>query len=49
MKPGGLLFVYGAIFYTIVAIVYGLWSGDWVGTTALVFLASCNGCKRRLE
>ncbi len=40
MKPGGLLFVYGAIFYKIVAIVYGLWSGDWVGTTALVFQAA---------
>ena len=40
MKPGGLLFIYGAVFYTIVAAVYGVWSKDWIGTTALVFLAA---------
>lgn len=43
MKPGGLLFIYGAVFYTIVAAVYGVWSKDWIGTTALVFLAAMAG------
>ena len=39
MKFAGLLFSLGAGFFLIVAIVYGLWSKDWAGTTFLVFTA----------
>lgn len=37
MKYAGYLFGLGTVFFTVVAVVYGVWSRDWVGTTALAF------------
>ena len=37
MKYGGLLFNLGAVFFGVVAVIYGFWSRDWAGTTALAF------------
>lgn len=44
MKVDGRLFLWGALFYGVVAVIYGLWTGlfddgeiDWIGVTALVF------------
>ena len=37
MKFAGLLFNLGALFFAVVATVYGIWSRDWAGTTALAF------------
>lgn len=37
MRNGGFLFALGAVFFGVVATVYGFWSRDWVGTTALAF------------
>ena len=39
MKIEGKLFLWGMVFYGVVTIVYGLWSSDWAGTTALAFTA----------
>jgi membrane protein implicated in regulation of membrane protease activity len=39
MKNGGYLFNLGAFFFGVVAVVYGVWSRDWFGTTALAFTA----------
>lgn len=39
MKIDGRLFLWGCAFYALVAIVYGVWSDDWAGTTALAFTA----------
>jgi len=37
VKYAGYLFGLGTVFFTVVAVVYGVWSRDWVGTTALAF------------
>ncbi|MEZ5185831.1 MAG: cytochrome c oxidase subunit 4 [Candidatus Nanopelagicales bacterium] len=37
MKYGGYLFAFGALFFGVVGTVYGWFSRDWVGTTALLF------------
>ena len=37
MKFGGLLFNLGAVFFFVVGVIYGVWSRDWAGTTALIF------------
>ncbi len=39
MKIDGRLFLWGCAFYAIVAIVYGYFSIDWAGVTALAFTA----------
>lgn len=45
MKLDGKLFLWGMVFYAIVAVVYGLWTHafyghiDWAGVTVLVFTA----------
>lgn len=40
MTVGDRLFMYGAAFYLLIAVVYGFWTRDWIGTTALVFLTA---------
>lgn len=37
MKHGGYIFTAGTIFFAVVALVYGLWAREWIGTTALAF------------
>jgi hypothetical protein len=37
MKFGGLLFNLGTVFFLVVGTIYGFWSRDWAGTTALIF------------
>lgn len=44
MKVDGRLFLWGALFYGVVAVIYGVWTGlfddgeiDWIGVTVLVF------------
>lgn len=37
MKYAGILFAAGTVFFAVVATVYGVFSRDWVGTTALAF------------
>ena len=37
MKYAGYLFAAGAVFFGVVGTIYGLWSRDWAGTTALIF------------
>ncbi|RKS74038.1 cytochrome c oxidase subunit IV [Motilibacter peucedani] len=39
MKVEGLIFASGVVFFTILAIVYGVITGDPTGTTALAFTA----------
>lgn len=37
MKESGYIWGLGTIFFAVVAVVYGVWSQDWAGTTALAF------------
>ena len=37
MKESGYRWGLGTIFFAVVAVVYGVWSQDWAGTTALAF------------
>jgi cytochrome c oxidase subunit IV len=37
VKYAGILFGLGTVFFAIVTVVYGFFSRDWVGTTALAF------------
>lgn len=37
MKLAGFLFALGTVFFAVVTVVYGLWSQEWAGTTALGF------------
>ncbi len=37
MKESGYIWGLGTIFFAIVSVVYGVWSQDWAGTTALAF------------
>ncbi len=37
MKLAGILFALGTVFFAVVTVVYGLWSQEWAGTTALGF------------
>ena len=37
MKYAGILFALGTVFFAVVTVVYGVWSRDWFGTTALAF------------
>ena len=43
MKVEGLLFAAGVVFFAILAIVYGVVTGDPTGTTALAFTAGLAG------
>lgn len=43
MKYGGFLFVLGMIFFFVVGVVYGVWSREWAGTTALLFTGLMTG------
>ena len=40
MKESGYIWGLGTIFFAVVAVVYGVWSQDWAGTTALAFTGS---------
>jgi protein-S-isoprenylcysteine O-methyltransferase Ste14 len=37
VKLAGILFALGTVFFAVVTVVYGLWSQEWAGTTALGF------------
>jgi hypothetical protein len=37
VKESGYIWGLGTIFFAVVAVVYGVWSQDWAGTTALAF------------
>lgn len=37
MNESGYIWGLGTIFFAVVAVVYGVWSQDWAGTTALAF------------
>lgn len=39
MKIEGYLFAAGAVFFTLMALIYGLWSREPIGTTALILTA----------
>jgi len=45
MKVDGRLFLWGALFYAITGVIYGVWSYlangwlEWIGTVALIFTA----------
>lgn len=46
MKPGGIIYMIGAVFYFLVAAIYWVWTAEVVGTTALFltgFLAVLTG------
>jgi hypothetical protein len=43
VKVESLIFTLIAVFCVIAAVVYGLWSGEPIGTTALVLSAGLNG------
>jgi small-conductance mechanosensitive channel len=43
VKVESLIFALIAVFCVIAAVVYGLWSGEPIGTTALVLSAGLNG------
>ena len=46
MKPGGIIYMIGAVFYFLVAAIYWVWTAEVVGTTALLltgFLAVLTG------
>jgi hypothetical protein len=43
VKDEGKLFVYGAVFYLMIAAIYGFWSRDIAGIV-LLLLAGCMAC-----